>query len=205
MWSFGGFLSRQNKITFDQWWRNTFNQSNRLLCFPEHGLIYDYYTKLGTEGFLAWRDVLRSKDIDNSFIPNLRVAAVQNLIDRLISRGSSVLLVGPQGSGKTSLLQQLFSDRHSSCVKDTSLLHVYTNHLTSAAVVWGQMLDNLEWDWGRRYTPKNSKKLVCFIDDIHNTEVRRLFTVSSSESMLLHYSPMLQLYENFLTSVPQYS
>ena len=169
VWSFGGCLSRQNKISFDRWWRNTFNSSNQ---FPKPGLIYDYYTKPGAQGFLAFKDCLtKTKDIDTSFVLNQRTTAVQNLIDRLITGGRSILLVGPQGSGKTSLLQHLFANSHSSSTKDTSLLHVYTNHLTSAKVVRDQVFDHLEWDWGRRYTPKGAKKLVCFIDDIHNTEV----------------------------------
>ena len=177
MWSFGGFLSHQNKLTFDQWWRNAFNQKNLSLCFPEPGLIWDYYTKPGVQGFLAWRDKtnvpksLHSVKSSSPFVPNVRTAAVQNLINQLISRGVSVLLAGPQGSGKTSLLQQLLNEHNSLKANDTSLLHIYTNHFTSSEVVWGQMLECLEWNWGRRYTPKGCKKVVAFIDDLHNTEV----------------------------------
>ena len=175
IWSFGGFLSHQNKITFDLWWRTTFNQSNPDLCFPERGLIWDYYTKPGVQGFLAWNIPKYSHSNEDStvsaFIPNVRATAVQSLIDRLISRGKSVLLTGPHGSGKTSLLQNLLNCRYNTKTSDTSLLHIYTNHLTTAKVVWEQVYECLEWDWGRRYTPKGCKKLVTFIDDLHNTEV----------------------------------
>ena len=177
VWSFGGFLSQQNKITFDLWWRTTFNQSNPDLCFPEPGLIWDYYTRPGVQGFSAWREHLPKYTVSNEdnriscFVPNVRTAAVQGLIEQLISRGKSVLLVGPRGSGKTSLLQDLLNSCHNSKTNDTSVLHVYTNHLTTAKVVWEQVYECLEWDWGWRYTPKASKKLVTFIDDLHNTEV----------------------------------
>ena len=178
IWSFGGFLSHQNKITYDLWWRTTFNQSDPDLCFPEPGLIWDYYTKPGVQGFLAWRDSVPKYSVSNevssvsAFIPNIRAAAVQSLVDRLTSRGKSVLLTGSHGSGKTSLLQDLLNRRYNSKSSDTSLLHIYTNHLTTAKVVWEQVYECLEWDWGRRYTPKGCKKLVAFIDDLHNTEVR---------------------------------
>ena len=177
VWSFGGFLSQHNKIVFDQWWRSTFNQTNPSLCFPEPGLVWDYYTRPGSQGFLAWKDNDQkfnrtSNDNSPSFIPNARTAAVQNVIDRLINRGSSILLVGPQGSGKTSLLLDLLNNHcNDSRTNDTSLLHIYSNHLTSAKVVWEQTLECLEWHWGRRYTPKESKRLISFIDNLHNTEV----------------------------------
>ena len=177
VWSFGGFLSQQNKIRFDKWWRDTFHKANSSLCFPEQGLVWDYYTQPGTQGFLAWKgDTLKrspdSSDNSPAFVPNSRTTAVQHLVNQLIGRGISVFLTGPQGSGKTSLLENLLNSYcNHSRTSDTSLLHIYTNHFTSAKVVWKQMLDCLEWHWGRRYTPKGSKKLVCFVDDLHNTEV----------------------------------
>ena len=177
VWSFGGFLSQQNKIGFDKWWRETFHKANTSLCFPESGLVWDYYTQDGTQGFLSWKDNIPKSSPDSNkispvFVPNSRTVAVQNLIDLLIGRSISVLLTGPQGSGKTLLLEDLLKGRcNHSRANGTSLLHIYVNHFTSAKTVWKQMLECLEWHWGRRYTPKGSKKLVCFIDDLHNTEV----------------------------------
>ena len=175
VWSFGGFLNHQNKVSFDHWWRSTFNQMNPGLCFPEPGHVWDYYTKPGAKGFLPWREnVPKYTQPDGnatSFVPNVRAAAVQHFFDQLIRRGISVLLAGPRGSGKTSLLQKLLNSRYNSKTSDTSLLHIYTNHFTSAKVVWDQIVECLEWDWGRRYTPKGCKKLISFIDDLHNTEV----------------------------------
>lgn len=172
VWSFGGFLTHQNKIIFDRWWRSTFNQANPSLCFPEHGLLWDYYTKASVQGFLAWRDNVPKFTIPNKndtfFVPNLRAAATQHLVNQLINRGMSVLLTGPDGSGKTLLLQDVLSR---SRLSDTSLLHIYTNHFTSSKVVWEQMFEYLEWHWGKRYTPKGCKNVLTFIDDLHNTEV----------------------------------
>ena len=208
VWAFGGFLSQRNKITFDLWWRTTFNQSNPELCFLEPGLVWDYYTRSGVQGFLAWREnlpkyIVTKKDSSVSdFVPNVRAVAVQSLVERLISRGKSVLLTGPHGSGKTSLLQDLLNARRNSKNNDVALLHIYTNHLTSAEVVWEQVYECLEWDWGRRYTPKTCKKLITFIDDLHNTEVGQN-QLSVHNTAFVHYALIFYTHSCILNLIPK--
>lgn len=175
VWACGGFLSASNKTLFDQWWRAAFTTPT---CqFPETGTVWDYYTKPGVTGFLSWRKSLCpfSPPSDKTvppFVRTVRASATLHLISLLISRGCPVLVCGVDGSGKTSLLGQFLSDYCKPGAAEAKLLHVYCNLLTSAEVVWNQIVDCLEWDWGKKYTPKGCKKLVCFIDDLHNTEVR---------------------------------
>ena len=152
VWGCGGFLTAANKARFDQWWRATFTAS--VFRYPEKGTIWDYYTKPGTRGFLAWRNSLQ------------------------IGRGFPVLVNGAGGSGKTSLLLQFLRKICRPGAGEANLLHIYCNLLTSAGVIWNQILDHLEWDWGKKYAPQGGKKLICFIDDLHNTEVTRLLATS---------------------------
>ena len=174
LWSFGGFLNSHNKREFDSWWRKTFNHDRPDLYFPEDGTIWDYHVVPGSHTFVSWKDtlphfVLPSDKSSLSFVPTMRSVGVKHLIEVLINRGVPVLLDGASGSGKTSLI--LESLRRSVAMSETSLLHIYSNHFTLAKVVWNQLKDCLEWDWGKKYTPKGNAKLVCFIDDLHNTEV----------------------------------
>lgn len=175
VWACGGFLSAANKACFNQWWRATFHSS---ACqYPDKGTVWDYYTKPGTHGFLSWRSSLCSLAPPSDktappFVRTVRAAAMTHLIDLQIGKGYPVLVNGAEGTGKTSLLQQFLHGFCKTCgVEDANLLHVYCNLLMSAGVIWNQILDCLEWDWGKKYTPKGCKKLVCFIDDLHNTEV----------------------------------
>ena len=175
MWAFGGFLSRENKAAFDTWWRGTFTH-NPALSFPEGGQVWDYYFHPGTPGFSHWGDSVPhyTPPIDNSapFVHTVQSMAVKHLVTILIDRGFPVLLNGDTGSGKTSVLNQLLKTYCTPCVSEARLLHVYCNQLTDAGVVWRQLRDNLEWRWGRNYTPQACRRLVCFIDDLHNAQVR---------------------------------
>lgn len=180
MWACGGYLTASNKVRFDQWWRNTFNPRHPAYRYPEGGTLWDYYTKSGTHGFLSWKNSLppfsptASDKTAPPFICTARAAAVMHLIGLQLSRGHPVLLNGAGGSGKTALLECFLREFRKTAPGATdNLLHVYCNHQTSAGVIWNQILDRLEWDWGMKYTPKDGKKLICFIDDLHNTEVNR--------------------------------
>ena len=175
-WAFGSFLSTQNKIIFNQWWRETFNRTRTELCFPENGLIWDYFVKPGLSSFSSWdEDSLHfSPPTDSTlspFVPTVHSKSVNHLVSLMVEGDCPVLLNGESGSGKTALLLNFLSEHCRPDISDTALLHLYMNHSTSAETVWDQVQDCLEWRWGRRYTPKGSRKLVCFIDDVHNTEV----------------------------------
>ena len=177
VWACGGFLSTTNKAIFNQWWRATF--TSRAHQYPQGGAVWDYYTKPGTKGFFSWKKTLHpfSPPSDKTappFVHTVRGMATIHLTSLLISRGYPVLIGGVGGSGKTSLLQQ-FLGEFCRAGTGTNLLHVYCNLLTSAEVIWNQIVDCLEWDWGKKYTPKGCKRLVCFIDDLHNTQVPIFF------------------------------
>lgn len=184
IWSLGGFLTSQNKIFFDHWWRKSFNCMNEQLSFPDKGLIWDYFVKPGCTSFTSWcSDSLHlSPHMDYMypvFVPTKQSKSVIQLFSLLIDEDCPVLLSGDGGSGKTSLLLNYLNGHCKPDVSDTAFLHLYVNHSTSAETVWNQIQHRLEWRWGRRYTPKGSKKLLCFIDDLHNTEVNVLCSFAS--------------------------
>lgn len=177
VWACGGFLTAPNKTKFDLWWRTTFNLNSSEYCYPKAGTVWDYYTKPGSHTFFSWINSIPplSLPLDKAtppFVHTARSVAVSHFINSQIGNGCPVLLNGQGGSGKTALLKQLLKKHCKMGTSEFNLLHVYCNLLTSAEVVWNQVLDCLDWDWGKKYMPRGSKKLICFIDDLHNTGVR---------------------------------
>ena len=175
IWSCGGFLTATNKAKFSTWWRAKFNLKSPKLCFPSRGAVWDYYVKPGCPYFVSWSSKVPplSLPVDKTeppFVPTTRSVAISHLISVLISGSCPVLLNGEGASGKSSLLKQILAEVCKGGA-ETALLHVYWNRLTSSEVIWNQLQDCLEWDWGKKYTPKNCKKLICYLDDLHNTEV----------------------------------
>ena len=82
-----------------------------------------------------------------------------------------MLVEGPTGSGKTSLLREAMSASAKE-MAESHMLHIYATRLSNASSLWAQLGGCLQWHWGRRYRPRGGKRLVCFIDDLHNAQVR---------------------------------
>ena len=172
VWACGGFLTSSNKATFDHWLLS--NSAN--LPLPEGGSLRQCYLDRGYSFSKFSENVpLYAAPVDGSlapFVHTTQYAAMNHLVSVLIDRGIPVLLSGAPGSGKTALLKQFLCHYCTLGVSDTKLLHVLVNHFTTSEVIWNQVLECLEWRWGRRYTPRGCLKLVCFIDDQHNTKVK---------------------------------
>ena len=177
VWSCGGFLTTANKEVFDRRWQDTHNQSN---LFPKDGLLWDYHPSQDLSQFspCATNPVPITSDSHPPFVPTIRSQSYHHLLSLLLKQGSPILLSGRHGSGKTSLLLNCLRKHCQS--SETRLLHLYVNQGTCAGSVWGQVESHLEWRWGRRYTPRDSKKLLCFIDDLHNAQVPCLMCPQSA-------------------------
>lgn len=131
VWSMGGHLSSQNKLAFNQWWRDTFTEPG--LAVPDSGTIWDYYLDVNTASFLPCHSdttpLLSSSECTTGsqppFVSTGKAAAIAHLIRQLIKGGCPMLLGGDPGSGKTALIQQVLSGNNS----DMSFQHVYASQV----------------------------------------------------------------------------
>jgi len=168
VWGCGGFLSPGNKALFDQWWRQAFNKTSPL--YPGNGLIWHYDLAPDWSQFTPYpvSTTVINTHKHSPFVSTAVSQSYQRIIGALLKQGTPVFLNGDNGSGKTALVTHHLRE---SSPPDSTVLHLYVNQLTSAQSVWSQVRDCLEWRWGMKYTPKASKKLLCFIDDIHVSKV----------------------------------
>ena len=174
IWGCGGFLTPSNKISFDLWWHATFSSNTVKFRTPKGKTIWDHYYKPGSLVCSTWDNSIPAFTLPEDktkpfFVPTVRSTALAHLLNSLISRNIPVLLNGTSGSGKTSLLKYALSKHAKS--SDASVLHIHCDQLTESHDIWNQIWDELEWDWGKKYKPKNAKRLVCFVDDIQNAGV----------------------------------
>lgn len=131
VWSMGGHLSSQNKLAFNQWWRDTFTEPG--LAVPDNGSIWNYYLDLETSSFLPCHSdttpLLSSPECTTAsqppFVSTARAVAVAHLVHQLIKRGCPVLLSGDCGSGKTAFIHRVLSANNS----DMSFQHVYASQV----------------------------------------------------------------------------
>ncbi len=175
IWGCGGFLNPSNKLSFDLWWHATFSVGSVQFRTPRGGSIWDNYYKPGSLTCSTWKNSVPSFSAfeDKSkpaFVPTVRSAALAHFLNSLISRNIPILINGPSGSGRTAAVKNALSI--SSGSSNSNFLHIHCELLTESQDIWNQIWDELEWDWGKKFKPKQGKKLICFVDDIQNTEVR---------------------------------
>ena len=135
VWSMGGHLSPQNKATFNDWWRETFTEPD--LTLPEDGVIWDYFIDPDSSRFLPCSPHLTStgphssaEDSATPFVHTSKTVAMAHFANQLVRQGHPLLLVGQQGSGKTSFLNQVL------CKNDgnSTLRHFYASQVRALYV-----------------------------------------------------------------------
>ena len=177
VWAFGGFLSADNKALFGEWWRTELETG--ILgrpVFPAEGPIWGYHVNTAATGFSSWMapgppSAPPPSPGAAAFVSTPQSMAYGHLISLLVATGTPVHLHGDAGSGKTALVEQVFGRSRPGCLSEVGLLPVVCSPATSAGRVWRQLRGHLRWRWGRNYAPRGCRRLVCFIDDMHNAQV----------------------------------
>ncbi|KAL5499629.1 hypothetical protein EMCRGX_G011081 [Ephydatia muelleri] len=196
VWGYGGALNAPNKRKFDTWWRKEFAS----VPLPASGTLWDCYLVPGEDRFSFWASLDPplslsqgcNDDGGGPYVRTPRSEGLGHLVNALVGRGHPVLVEGPTGSGKTSLLREALSApavvKGAAADSHPQLLHVYATRLSDSSSLWAQLGGGLQWHWGRRYRPRGGKRLVCFIDDLHNAQVPFTSSASICELMRHHIS-----------------
>jgi energy-coupling factor transporter ATP-binding protein EcfA2 len=176
VWAFGGHLNEQSRVHFSDWWKDRISST---VAYPCEGTVFDYYVKPGeNSGF-----VLCNKDaslplakpvptgIRELYIHTWEAECLGHIVNLLLEASCPVLIVGRTGCGKTSFISDHCQAICSGDAAAIQFLAVHVNISTSGDELWDQISQYLEWNSGRKYVPKRSKKLLCLIDDLHMGKV----------------------------------
>jgi hypothetical protein len=176
MWAFGGIISTAsstalvNRKRFSDWWRKQSEAS-----FPTEGLIWDYFVEKKTGKMVHWNTKVpvfklpaRPHLRQTICVPTARTEAFSFVLQMLVEAGRPVLLVGPSGAGKTTVLKEKLRVLTSGDLADWLPLVIQTNRLMAAKLIWGKAEKHLDCRSERAYFPKESSKgLLCLIEDLN--------------------------------------
>lgn len=128
IWSVGGAI--ENRKTFSYWWRKTFPTSD----MPEEDTIFDYTIDGETRDWVHWKQFVSaySGPIQDgipfdAFVPSIRTTQILHLLNLFSDASKSVLLFGPNGSGKTSIVNERIRTACSGEVAELSSLTINCN------------------------------------------------------------------------------
>ncbi|XP_046389338.1 dynein axonemal heavy chain 2 [Ischnura elegans] len=146
--------------------------------FPLKDTVYEYFVDFSTKSFLGWETKLKENwkfDLDQPFykifVPTVDTLRYQFLVSSLLNNEFSVLLVGPVGTGKTSIAQEAL---HSMDQSKYSLLTINMSAQTSSNNVQDIIISKMEKRSKGIYVPAAGNKLVTFMDDF-NMPAREIY------------------------------
>nr|XP_056713421.1 dynein axonemal heavy chain 11 [Euleptes europaea] len=173
VWAFGGALFQDQlsnyQEEFSRWWQ----KEMKVVKFPSHGTIFNYYIDPKTKRFVPWSDKIVSVDLDPDtplqavLVHTSETTCLRYFTDLLLEKSKPVMLVGNAGVGKTVFI----GERLAGLSEDFLVSKIPFNYYTTSGALQRILEKPLEKKAGRNYGPVGNKKLIYFIDDMNMPEV----------------------------------
>jgi dynein heavy chain len=165
IWSICASVDEQSRKKMDNYIRELEGQ------FPSKDTVYEYYVDVKQKGWTLWEEKLRSGWRYNSALPfyKIMVPTVDTvrydfIVHSLISARRPVLLVGPVGTGKTSVAQSVLSKLDP---RMYSVLTINMSAQTSSNNVQEIIESKVEKRTKGVFVPSGGKKMITFLDDLN--------------------------------------
>ncbi|CAM9125412.1 unnamed protein product [Ectocarpus sp. 4 AP-2014] len=173
IWSVGGLLEFEDRVKFDQWMR-ALDNNHVMPDLAEGETIFEYYVNLGTFEWEKWRpplweypstDVL---DFSNLLVPTMDSTRALFLLRMLHKQRKAVLMVGAEGTAKTSTALMFFTELDP--VK-TAVKRINFSSATTPFMCQNSIEVELDKRGGKNFGPPGGKKMTIFMDDLSMPEV----------------------------------
>ncbi|OHT16379.1 Dynein heavy chain family protein [Tritrichomonas foetus] len=158
-WAFGGGLATKKRQDFDGIIRDSFEAKS---IYPTRRTIFDYFLDKDAMTFTPWSDVSNAAPPDENFVATEDSVAFNFITDLLVTNKRHAMVVGPSGSGKSIIIQNMLAAKADS---------LYTLSLTlsaqTTAIQFQETIETkMESKSKKLLGPPEGKSAVFIVDDI---------------------------------------
>ena len=172
-WSIAALLEADDRRKFDQWLRE--RDSNSCMPAVEEGeSIYEYVVDSNTCEWKKWfpenwdYPICEKLDFSNLLVPTMDSTRALYVIKHIHKQRGPILLVGAEGTAKTSTHLMFLSDQD-----PNKMLTKRINFSSATTPGMAQFSIEAELDkrGGKNFGPPNGKQMTIFFDDVSMPEV----------------------------------
>ncbi|XP_077326811.1 dynein axonemal heavy chain 2 [Lithobates pipiens] len=139
--------------------------------FPNKDTVYEYFVDPKTKNWMNFEDRLpkgwripANSPFYKIMVPTVDTVRYQFIVSALVTHQNPVLLVGPVGTGKTSIAQSVLQSLDAN---KWTLLTVNMSAQTSSSNVQNIIESRVEKRTKGVYVPAGGKRLLTFMDDLN--------------------------------------
>ena len=174
VWALGGYLENNERIKLETHMRE--RSPLKLPALPKGDSIYNYNVNPHTGKWTHWNDSLRDyhpPDITpisygSLLIPNVSSIRTEFLIKSVTSIQRNLLLIGEQGSAKTTMINSFFKKFKS---EDNVIMNSSFSSTTTPQLFQKTVEASVDKRMGSVFGPPAGKKMTMFVDDLNLPEI----------------------------------
>ena len=173
-WAIGGYLENPERTRLENYMKE--RTQLKFPQLPKNDTIYNYVVNPNSGKWSHWNDQIgdyqppevNPQTYSNLLIPNVSSIRTEFLISNVHALRKNVLLVGEQGSAKTTLLNSFLKkfSREEHVVMNSNFSSTTTPQIFQKSVEF-----NVDKRMGSTYGPPAGKRMSMFVDDVNLPDI----------------------------------
>ena len=176
VWAIGGYLENDDRIKLETYIRN--KTELPLPDFRKGDNIFNYNVNPRTGQWSHWNDQLvgyvppdiNPQSYGSLLVPNVSSIRTEFLINSVAKIDENILLIGEQGSGKTTLANSFFKTHKS---EDLIVMNSNFSSTTTPQLFQKSIESFVDKRMGNIFGPPAGKKMTLFVDDVNIPEINK--------------------------------
>ena len=173
-WAVGGYLENSCRVRLEAYMKE--KTPLQLPQLPRGDSIFNYNVNPRTGVWSAWEEAITGyvppeitpNSYGNLLIPNVSSIRTDFLISCVAKLKDNLLLVGEQGSAKTTIMNSYFKNLDT---KKMAVMQSNFSSTTTPQLFQKSVEGNVEKRMGSVFGPPSGKDMVIFVDDVNLPEI----------------------------------